>query len=75
MRLTELDDDVLLLVLSNFVKVLTNEHLDWLGVPVGWYRLTHQMRLQQTITIIYHQLTRSSATAEKQRVSCPHGGG
>jgi len=22
-----------------------------------------------------HKVTRSSATAEKQRVSCPHGGG
>ena len=52
MRLTELNDDVLFLVFSNFVKVLTNEHLDWLGVPVGWYRLTHQMRLQQTINIM-----------------------
>ena len=54
--------------ISRFGELAANEFPAWPTCGCGWYKWLELNHWEPNVVI-----TRSSATAEKQRVSCPHG--
>lgn len=51
----ELNEDSLCLITSDLLEVLSDEHLDWLGIPIGWDVLREQMWLELVVEEALHE--------------------